>query len=976
MDPPPSFDFVESDRAKELERLRSHWTSEKDKIRRHYMSLLRAESDPDMWESLETEKQAKLTDLDKTLALQERDLQERHDRDKRLRAVLQQQLSDLKPVSSLDQNLPLTPKPEAGDEQPGLSNMPPYKPSAASAPPNKIQVEVWQQLTYGQHRLMLRIQGLSRDQAQKRRTSSDLSKKAKRPRSCHDVDQENGAAATVRLPDVDGRTTTYQEVRRRATEDGHWDTIIEYPSNSRHWYVLYCEEHRLHFKQSALSAAAKHLNSPSHNFPNRHQKAALEALGFRVVDCTKELQATHNAEVNLAFNHGYVPENIPKGLGKKVEYPFTTVSAVAKSQKKLDHESPPSSQDSADSPKKSREDIPGNKLNSTDRQIITNPKLFYAYYCDFAEEVDGEIQTSIWPVIILGWDDLTQGLPPADGLIPVKRLVDTTLLEKDSEPPKCYIYSDEMDKIVGWAPGYQDGGMAIKIKQRKFPVMFFDDHNSYAWVAGKSLSRFPIGKKHAPKKKGYKERAFNEARNYIAQREGYPCWEDREIARKKNQLIPWQPGMSRASRDSEVRNTAQKSEIQNPSTKRTYSEFQSLAEDESQPGSQDSVDQELQALIERGGEIPGDEDYQMSTKNDSSDDTDTDTDLGVAGGINVKELFKKGKAWSSAYKLRSEDRWEPATSTSPIRTQKSSIADIVSGTALDDHTLKDLGPGHRRAKQARTMKESSPVVINMDKGDQTRKQNASEPRAASMPIMAGQTPVQKLNTQRTAQAQHRLSMPPVIGVSALVPTASSVINTLPVESSQKHEHPLRREPGLPSSFESTTGALTGTKEAQDDPLAMANKQHELRSLPGSSKPTGDSPIASVSVPGSPDMLHRFELSLYQHQRAGILVDWTRPSPEEHGIQLFDCESNKVQSAPGGPVDVRIDAAFWGSLHLKSLPGNSVITIAQDDETTTIMFDRKKGDERISSGKVQARKFVDWLRNERGKLGLKLKTSVG
>ncbi|KAM0816828.1 hypothetical protein AB5N19_02630 [Seiridium cardinale] len=958
MDHPPGFDFVESHRAKELERLRSHWTSEKDKIRRHYMSLLRAESDPDMWESLETEKQAKLTDLDKTFALQERDLQERHDRDKRLRVVLQQQLSDAKPVSSLGQNLALTPKLEAGDARLGLPKMPPYKPSAASAPPSKINVE-----------------GLSRNQAQKRRTSLDLSQKAKRPRSCQDVDQENGAAATVRFPDVDGRTTTYQEVRRRATEDGHWDTIIEYPSSSRNWYVLYCEEHRLHFKQSALSAAAKHLNSPSHNFPNRNQKAALEALGFPVVDCTEELQATHNAEVNLAFKHGYVPENIPKGLGKKVEYPFATVSAVAKSQNQIHHDCLPSSQDTKDAPKKSREDIPGNKLNSTSRQIISNPKPFHAYFCDYAEEVDGEMKTSIWPVIILGWDDLTQGLPPADGLIPVKRLVNTTLLEKDSEPPKCYIYSDKMDKIVGWAPGYQDGGIATKIKKRKFPVMFFDEHNSYAWVTGKSLSRFPIEKKHAPKKKGYKERAFDEARDYIAQREGYPSWEDREIARKKNQLSPWQPGMSRASKDSEVQNDAQKSEIQNPPTKRSYSEFQSLAEDESEPGSQDWVDQELQALTEKGGEIPGDEDYQMSAKDDSSDDTDTDTDLDVAAGINVKELFKKGKVWSSAYKLRSEDRSESATST-PIRTQKPSMTDIVSGTASDDHTLKDLGSSHRQAKQARTIGESSPIVINMDKGDQTRKQIASEPRAASMPITTGQTQVQKLNTQRLAQAQHRLSMPPVAGVSGLIPTASSVINTLPVESSQKHEHSLPRESGSPSSSESATGALAGTKEAQDDPSAMANKQHELHSLPGSSKQTGDSPIASVPIPGSPDMLHRFELSQYQHQRAGILVDWTRPGPEEHGIQLFDCESNKVQSAPGGPVDVRIDAAFWGSLHLKSLPGNSVITIAQDDETTMIMFDRKKGDERIPSGKVQARKFVDWLRDERRKLGLKLKTSVG
>jgi len=76
--------------------------------------------------------------------------------------------------------------------------------------------------------------------------------------------------------------------------------------------------------------------------------------------------------------------------------------------------------------------------------------------------------------MILGWDDQTKG-----GL--QDNLASTGLLKKEASPPKCYIYGSSAvgdsrrSAIVGWAPGYEDGGP--KVNERKFPVMFLYVHS-------------------------------------------------------------------------------------------------------------------------------------------------------------------------------------------------------------------------------------------------------------------------------------------------------------------------------------------------------------------------------------------------------------------------------------------------------------------------------------------------------------------
>lgn len=391
----------------------------------------------------------------------------------------------------------------------------------------------------------------------KRKASVDLAAEAKRPSAGSELLLNiEGVIIPNRTPAPDilpsaatpSKQITYQEVRRRATEEGHWDTIVEFPRGASHYFVLYCEEHEIHFRENAVAAAAKHLNSSAHNFPDRHQRPALAELGYCIVDCSAELQKAHNDDVKLAFRSGYVPGNKLAKFGKKVKYPFEKTAASTDQDGTFPAHNEPETWKPlagittpracagvAKTLSYTQTDLPPPKTKATaPKRLITNPKPFYIYNCFYPEEAGDDIVDTIWPVMILGWDDLRPGLAP------FVRLADTPLFHEGCTLPKCYTYSEENDRIIGWASGYEDGSNPAKIKKRKFPVMFFDSNersnNSYGWLLADELQRFPIDRKAAPKIKGYKERAFNAARNFIAEREGFDCWQDRDNARLQGQL--------------------------------------------------------------------------------------------------------------------------------------------------------------------------------------------------------------------------------------------------------------------------------------------------------------------------------------------------------------------------------------------------------------------------------------------------------
>ena len=172
---------------------------------------------------------------------------------------------------------------------------------------------------------------------------------------------------------------------------------------------------------------------------------ALATLGYRVVDCNRELANKHNQEVDEAYENGYRPA---AGVRKKKKK--KTIQAVSRNTKVA-------------------------KIGGEDG--IVNPaayKLYSAYWTS---------NRRVYPVMILGWDKQDQcGFPGT-------KLADTGLLKPSAEPPDCYVYSE--GKIVNWAPGFEDGG--AKVKARAFPVRWFDKDQawSWGWVEARHLREFP-----------------------------------------------------------------------------------------------------------------------------------------------------------------------------------------------------------------------------------------------------------------------------------------------------------------------------------------------------------------------------------------------------------------------------------------------------------------------------------------------------
>lgn len=529
----------------ELQALKDQRMVAKGNIRRKYMALIKKENDFDAYTRLDDEKNKELKEVDASFDAKERALREATTS----RGALQASVAAT--AGKEKQEAPAFPStPHSSYTQPSVvssasASAPARAPASAPPPSNKFpsqdapispgplvrvpSVEVRSLCINGRFRLMATFvfQGLPRNQ--KRRASAEpAALEPKRPR-LEDVNPAHEAGQE--------RTTTYGDVRRRAKENGWWDTIVEFPGGSQKWYVLYCEEHGINFKQGAVHAAAKHLNGALHGFPDRNQEVAIKVLGHRIVDCTVSLAKEHNLEVDDAFKNGYVPRNKRKERKERKE------RKVKDTPKNAKNEAKESSNDSERevNPEPSLAYMSPRKASKSKAKIIDpplprkkkgieDPKTFHIYYCEFLEvDENDKAHTSTWPVVILGWDDLQPGAMRHE------KLVDTGLLDQKNQPPACYVYSDRKDKILDWKLG-TNNKPRHKGHERKFPVMFFDDGFSYAWASATDLSIFPLDRKNAPKVRGYREKSFNEARDFIARREGYRCWADREAARAAGQL--------------------------------------------------------------------------------------------------------------------------------------------------------------------------------------------------------------------------------------------------------------------------------------------------------------------------------------------------------------------------------------------------------------------------------------------------------
>ncbi|KAI0164125.1 hypothetical protein GGR57DRAFT_498230 [Xylariaceae sp. FL1272] len=343
------------------------------------------------------------------------------------------------------------------------------------------------------------------------------------------------------------------------------------------WYILKCDEHKKFFTgERPIQGAAKHLDSLVHDFmrPRNHDRA-LRLLGYRVIDCDRNMAALNNSLLpDKKSSTKSRPSDIAGPPSATSTRPFLeTPGGVALM-----------ANGASDSAEESSDEPPPEWINNTDR-LITKPKTFHIYWAFWKEDYDDE--PKIWPVLILGWDDQTPGGLKGD-------LVGTGLL--DGTRPRCYKFRS--NTITGWAKGFEDDGP--RITQRKFPVMFFDETQSVAWVSPRDL--LPIHMDNPPDKHDHPIQA---ARRWILKKDGFESWDEFE---KVHNLKKAEKRQTPVTRD-EV-SPVDRAKIAEGTTSSDRASTESQTGYRHPPSS--VSEEEIQRLLQTAGEIPGDDDYEDS----------------------------------------------------------------------------------------------------------------------------------------------------------------------------------------------------------------------------------------------------------------------------------------------------------------------------------------------------------------------------
>ncbi|KAM7190224.1 hypothetical protein V8F33_009584, partial [Rhypophila sp. PSN 637] len=238
--------------------------------------------------------------------------------------------------------------------------------------------------------------------------------------------------------------------------------IVEYPTNSRKYYILKCEEHGVHFNLNPLAGAAKHLHSAQHGNLSKERAQAVELLGYNIFDCDENKMQQNNQTVSDAFEKGYKPLNLnqlTKAERASLNLPGDTSPTAT----------PPKATPAANVSQRGSTRENSQKLSMG----VTHPAA-------------GELYLAYWPkekrnyaVLMLPFGELkTVGLEGT--------LEDTGLLDP-SRAPKCYV-CDRTTNVWSWASGYRDG--EPNMTKREFPVLYIDGHDSVGWVSAKDLSLF------------------------------------------------------------------------------------------------------------------------------------------------------------------------------------------------------------------------------------------------------------------------------------------------------------------------------------------------------------------------------------------------------------------------------------------------------------------------------------------------------
>ncbi|KAI5860909.1 hypothetical protein GGS23DRAFT_579460 [Durotheca rogersii] len=818
------------------------------------------------------------------------------------------------------------------------------------------------QLAYGELHLMMRVQSKKRKipvdrdlPPSKRPRINALTDLPRTPsvtppvnsyRPLQGATTGSGAAELMAV----SRTVTFDEVYREGNAE-YKDTIVEWPVGSRNWYILKCEEHDLHFSRNAVLGAAKHLNGLGHGFPDRNRTVAVQTLGYRVLGCTESLVRLNNQAADEAYANGYKPP----------------VSKLAKSHRIARK----GKQGSGQGPTKlasTRPSIPTAKAPgalavSPRPQSVSGPRNGIAHPRSF------RIYNGLWrdvgqvcPLVILGWHDrdgsgLRDGHPTC-----------TDLLKQNARRPDCYIY--KLDTIVAWAPGYEHGGS--KVQLREFPAMFFDPSRTLAWVSAKDLSPLYLSKKHVPKKHA---RSFGAARRWIAEKEGFKTWEDRERARsRKNQpaqTLLTKSGNADAANRAEVKVgdvaasafdptdrvgdtilVAEDREVHqavaaNPAVPAEGEDSDDDRASESDAKSITSAGTEaiLEEWREKGGEITDDEDFE------DSEDSESEVDNGLALEAEEWNCIRQSsreanngaeRPWAF-YSLRSivdaKETAPPANMACMAQEKGLSKSAAGESTGLTPGLTKLVHSSVPGASSSVTDARKSPEspVPKVTK-------NASEPKRPALGAATPPEPVTRDDrgvlsrvVERTKQDEGPASV--LEGTKSTTKLAE--LDTTYVASSTSANIPPRS---------TRSGSSAGGDAVEPLP-------NGLEAGPPAESPAAVSAPTDTTPAGQAD----FELSLY----TGGDVSWKREDERGGCAQLFGSADRRTMEMRRGVTRITIDpgkiSGFWRE-SVAGSNGNSALVLRNGDGSSSrLVFDRSTGS-KLETGKIQARGFIRWLRS--------------
>ncbi|KAK5625932.1 hypothetical protein RRF57_001648 [Xylaria bambusicola] len=748
--------------------------------------------------------------------------------------------------------------------------------------------------------------------------------KAKRPASdantMESLQTPISADSTTNSESAPLRTVTFDEVYQGG-QAKHKDAIVEFPPASNQWYILKCEEHALRFSNRfPIAGAAKHLNGRLHGHLERNYALAIKMLGYRVVDCNKQLAKQNNDVVDDAFMNGYKPISLINPESKKSRPRKSKEGARSTTQQISDNPNCAREANAISqgvSPLKARKNAP-----KTSKEIITNPKPFHVYNCFWSPE------RCLYPVMILGWDDQTPG-----GLD--FNLAGTGLLDKRrSKVPRCYVYKDidsvTNGAIIGWSQGFEDGGP--KVKLRKFPVMFFDNHSNVSWVAAKTLSKFPLYQQDQTKENHY----YWAARRYIAKNEGYSSWEDFEAAQKGNTegtlgflnrqvLITKMPPIG-------VKIDAVMTPIVSPLTTVNDSNDDSETDESMQSSISNVTEKELREMQETAGEIDGDDDYFAS----EADSTLSNYDQWEHPEVD-------GRPWAF-YQLRKSDNAPGTTDAKlPAHGNHASVCDQGGGSSGEDSpTLKPI---------------FQDIYI---KGAIEKERNAKTPRSTT-PSNLDIVSTASLATSfkevaslaHTAQTHDITSKQKGPGASAHASTCLTSAPPHPVSSEpiRMGERPKRARSEEMTGVRTSTARPDKAKKVRVETEPPNNQERTSVAQQEMSKPSS-APIVHPTLPCV------FEISSY---RKGP-VSWVSGGP---CLELHYQENQKRVATVDACLDIVIDPTTLRGFAKEEIPESKdcLLTLFPNDindDPVTVVFNRAEGSKK-EIGKTQARRFILWLR---------------